>query len=206
MAENHVSLRVVSSRTSRAGSGAPGGREANARRGELSQADRDELARGLANAVEGEVRFGLHDRMLYATDASLYQAEPLGVVVPSSVEDARRAVEFCAGRGLPVLPRGGGTSLAGQCTNRAVVIDLSPNCRRVLRADFERGEVEVEPGITIDDLNEWIVMEEARRMPAQSRGQGARSPGWFFAPDPATSRQACVGGCIGNNAAGARSI
>jgi len=148
-----------------------------------------DFVRGLANAIEGEVRFGLHDRMLYSTDASLYQVEPLGVVVPASVEDAERAMRYCLERGVPVLPRGGGTSLAGQCTNRAVVIDLSPRCNALVRVAEDGRSCEVEPGITVDDLNAQL----------QSRGV-------FFAPDPATSRHANVGGCIGNNAAGARSI
>lgn len=147
------------------------------------------LGRDLVNAVEGEVRLGFHDRMLYATDASLYQVEPLGVVIPASIEDAMAAVEFCSRHGLPILPRGGGTSLAGQCTNRAVVIDFSAHCRSIVELDVAGRRVRVEPGITIDDLNEAIA-----------------SSGLFFAPDPATTRQCNIGGCIGNNAAGARSI
>ncbi|MDX9912164.1 MAG: FAD-linked oxidase C-terminal domain-containing protein [Phycisphaerales bacterium] len=151
--------------------------------------DRADIARRLAAAIEGEVRFGLHDRMLYATDASLYQIEPLGVVIPSSIDDAVRAVRFCAQHALPILPRGGGTSLAGQCTNRAVVIDFSPACNALVELDEHACTTRVEPGLTIDDLNDAI-----------------RSTGLFFAPDPATSRHANIGGCIGNNAAGARSI
>lgn len=143
----------------------------------------------LRERVRGDVRFGRHDRMLYATDASIYQVEPLGVVIPASVEDAAAAVGVCASRGVPILPRGGGTSLAGQCTNRAVVIDLSRSCCGVREVDDERGRCVVEPGVTIDDLNATLA-----------------PTGWFFAPDPATSRHACIGGCIGNNAAGARSI
>jgi len=149
----------------------------------------DALARDLSSAVAGEVRFSHHDRMLYATDASLYQVEPLGVFLPAGTEDVVAGVRFCAGRSMPILPRGGGTSLAGQCTNRAVVFDLSPNCRRVLEVDVAGRSCRVEPGITVDDLND------------------ALSPtGLFFAPDPATSKHANVGGCVGNNAAGARSI
>ncbi|MCG3123388.1 MAG: hypothetical protein GIKADHBN_01804 [Phycisphaerales bacterium] len=155
----------------------------------LTQPERDAIARDLANAIAGEVRFGLHDRMLYATDASLYQVEPIGVVVPESIEDAVEAVRFCRDRGLAMLPRGGGTSLAGQCTNHAVVIDFSSRCHRLLSVDEQAGTCEVEPGITVDDLNDRL---------------GATR--WFFAPDPATSRHCNVGGCIGNNAAGARSI
>jgi len=155
----------------------------------LSGAERVGLARDLANTVEGEVRFDLHNRMLYATDASLFQVEPIGVVIPSSVDDAVRAIEFCAARGLPMLPRGGGTSLAGQCTNNAVVIDLSVNCRALLGVDAAARVARVEPGVTIDELNEKLAKD-----------------GLFFAPDPATSKHANIGGCIGNNAAGARSL
>lgn len=147
--------------------------------------------RALASAVAGEVRLSLHDRLLYATDASLYQVEPLAVVIPADVDDAARAVAFCHAHGLAVLPRGGGTSLAGQCTNRAVVVDLSPRCNRVLGVTART--VRVEPGITVDDLNDWLAAHRD-------------SAGLFFAPDPATSRHATIGGCIGNNAAGARSI
>lgn len=148
-----------------------------------------DLLRQLANAVEGEVRLGVHDRMLYATDASLYQVEPLGVVIPAGVADAVRAIRLCGQNRIPILPRGGGTSLAGQCTNRAVVIDVSANCRAVSDLDNETKTITVEPGITVDDLNDRL-----------------SESGFFFAPDPATSRQANIGGCIGNNAAGARSI
>jgi FAD/FMN-containing dehydrogenase/Fe-S oxidoreductase len=157
--------------------------------GRLSESQRRQLGADLAAAIEGEVRFGLHDRMLYATDASLYQVEPLGVVIPASVDDAQRAVEFCAGRGLPILPRGGGTSLAGQCVNEAVVLDFSACCRAIRQVNAAEGWCEVEPGITVDDLNAVLASE-----------------GLFFAPDPATTRQANIGGCIGNNAAGMRSI
>jgi len=158
----------------------------------LSDAARRETLVDLVNAVRGEVRLDRHNRMLYATDASLYQVEPLGVVIPADIDDARAAAAFCAARGLPILPRGGGTSLAGQCTNRAVVIDFSAHCRRVLWVDASRGECRVEPGISPDDLNDEL-----------SCG-GARD--WFFAPDPATSKHCNIGGAIGNNAAGARSI
>ena len=166
-----------------------------------------DIERGLNNALGpggGAVRFDRHNRMLYATDASLYQVEPLGVVMPADVSAAERAVRYCVRNGVAVLPRGGGTSLAGQCTNRAVVVDLSASCRgvgKVERLELDRAPtargnwrgdiVTCEPGVNVDELNE----ELARR--------GERL---FFAPDPATSRQATVGGCVGNNAAGARSI
>ena len=147
------------------------------------------LEAALRARVRGEIRFGRHDRMLYSTDASMYQVEPLGVVIPATVDDAAEAVRVCAEHGVPILPRGGGTSLAGQCTNRAVVIDVSRSCCDVSAIDTERGTCAVEPGVTVDDLNAQLA-----------------PTGWFFAPDPATSRHACIGGCIGNNAAGSRSV
>jgi FAD/FMN-containing dehydrogenase/Fe-S oxidoreductase len=148
-----------------------------------------ELRQALLAASCGEVRFGEHDRLLYATDASNYQVEPIGVVIPASVEEAVRAVGVCAGRGAAILPRGGGTSLAGQCTNEAVVIDFSARVRRLLAVDAAARRCVVEPGVTVEELNDEL-----------------RPAGLMFAPDPATARHANIGGCIGNNAAGARSI
>ncbi|GAB5495321.1 MAG: FAD-binding and (Fe-S)-binding domain-containing protein [Phycisphaerales bacterium] len=150
---------------------------------------RIQLAAELERVIDGEVRFGRHDRGLYSTDASIYQVEPLGVVVPRSVVDAAKAAEYCLREGIPLLPRGGGTSLAGQCTSEAVVLDLSARCTDVLSLDVPGKTCEVEAGITIDALNRAIA-----------------ECGLFFAPDPATVRQATVGGCIGNNAAGTRSV
>ncbi len=155
------------------------------------ETDRAAIERGLRAVVRGEVRFGEHDRMLYATDASLYQVEPIGVVVPADVEDAYAAVKWCGEHGVAMLPRGGGTSLAGQATGRAVVIDMSAWCRGVGEVDLATRTVVAEPGIALDDLN---------------RELARRKCGLFFAPDPATSGQAALGGAIGNNAAGARSI
>jgi FAD/FMN-containing dehydrogenase/Fe-S oxidoreductase len=146
------------------------------------------LAR-LQESGRGEVRLSRHDRMLYATDASLYQVEPVAVVIPASVSDAEDVVRICAEGGVAMLPRGGGTSLAGQCTNDAVVLDFSARCTRILELDAAARRVRVECGITVDDLNDAIA-----------------GSGLFFAPDPATSRHANIGGCIGNNAAGSRSI
>ncbi|MEM1329636.1 MAG: FAD-linked oxidase C-terminal domain-containing protein [Planctomycetota bacterium] len=160
-------------------------------RADAAHPDVADRLRGLTAAVEGEVRLGRHDRMLYATDASLYQVEPLAVVIPSSVEDAVRATRYCAEHGLPMLPRGGGTSLAGQCTSEAVVIDTSSRCLGIEQVDVEGRRCRAEAGVTIEDLNDHLF---------------ATGTGLFFAPDPSTSRHAAIGGCIGNNAAGARSV
>ncbi len=151
----------------------------------------DAHASALRGLIEGEVRTGRHDRMLYATDASIYQVEPIGVVVPAGVEDAGRALRYCFEHEIAVLPRGGGTSLAGQCVGRAVVVDLSAHCCGLDWVDAEARSCSVGPGITIDDLNDEL------------RGRGH---GLFFAPDPSTARQATIAGCIGNNAAGTRSV
>ncbi len=156
--------------------------------------DRDQLARDLVNQVEGEVRFGLHDRMLYATDASLYQVEPIGVVIPASTDDALRLVTWATKYNIALLPRGGGTSLAGQCTNYAVIADFTPRCRAIISYDAAARTALVEPGRTIDDFNDELT------------SLGGDISQLFFAADPATSRHASFGGCVGNNAAGARSI
>ncbi|MGD9689641.1 MAG: FAD-binding and (Fe-S)-binding domain-containing protein [Phycisphaerales bacterium] len=147
----------------------------------------------LRQVCRGAVRLGRHERMLFATDASMYQVEPLGVVTPADVEDAAGVVRWCAGRGVAMLARGGGTALAGQTTNRALVVDLSARCRGIGAVEVRDGvaSVEVEAGVTIDELN----AELARR-----------GSGLFFAPDPATTAQSCIGGNIGTNAAGARSV
>ncbi len=154
-------------------------------------ADVRPLAEALRQLNVGQVRLGDHDRTLYATDASLYQVRPLGVVIPSNLRQIHTLVEFCRTHHVALLPRGGGTSLAGQCTNQALVLDFSPGFRAIRRIDPAAALCEVEPGLGIDELN---------------RALAANSVNMFFAPDPATSAQAAIGGCIGNNAAGARSI
>lgn len=148
-------------------------------------------AEALRALLDGEVRFDLHNRMLYATDASIYQVEPIGVVIPAHDADLDKLIAYCAERRLPLLPRGGGTSLAGQCVNHAVVVDLSRTMIGLNWVDAERKLCGVQPGITIDDLNDRL---------------RAAGHGLFFAADPATARQCNIGGAIGNNAAGTRSI
>ena len=153
--------------------------------------DLDRVAREIEAIVgdPGRVRFGRHDRMLYATDASIYQVEPLGVVIPPTIGAAEAVARYCLSNGLPLLPRGGGTSLAGQTVNRAIVLDFSPYCHRVVSIDAERMEAVVEPGVVLDELN-----------------GAAAAHGLMFGPDVATSTHATLGGMIGNNSAGAHSI
>ena len=147
------------------------------------------LARELARAVRGEVRFDAGARALYATDASNYRQPPIGVVVPESIDDALAALAVCRRFGAPILTRGAGTSLAGQACNRAVVLDFSKRVRRVLSVDPERRLARVEPGAVLDDL----------------RREAARH-GLTFGPDPATHATCTIGGMIGNDSCGVHSV
>ncbi|MDP6516106.1 MAG: FAD-linked oxidase C-terminal domain-containing protein [Alphaproteobacteria bacterium] len=147
------------------------------------------LARALGRAVSGEVLFDRHSRGRYATDASIYQIEPLGVVVPRDRDDIAATLAVCAEHGAPVLARGGGTSQCGQTVGEAVVVDVSKHLRRVIALDAQARTVVVEPGIVLDQLN-------ARLAPH----------GLFFPVDVSTASRATIGGMAGNNSCGARSI
>lgn len=150
---------------------------------------RDDLARALRDRVRGDVRFDPMSRILYSTDASIYEIEPVGVVIPRDTDDAQAAIALCAENGVAVLARGGGTSLAGQAVGHAVCLDFSKHCNRLLELNVDEGWVRVQPGIVLDDLN-------ARLAPH----------GLMFGPDVAPSNRATLGGMIGNNACGTRSI
>ncbi len=148
--------------------------------------DRAALIAALRAEVAGEIRFDAGSRGAYATDGSNYRQVPLGVVVPRTVEAGARAVSVCARFAAPVLSRGGGTSLAGQCTNTAVVIDWSKYCTDLITVDPERRTCVVEPGIVLDELNARL---------ARHRLQ--------FGPKPSTHSHCALGGMIGNNSCGA---
>ena len=152
-------------------------------------APRQQLARELAAAISGEVRFDAGSRALYATDASNYRQVPIGVVLPRTKEDVVRTVEICRRHGAPILPRGGGTSLCGQCCNVAVVLDFSKYLNRVLEVDPAKKTARVEPGCVLDDLR-----------------RAAAKHGLTFAPDPATHTHNTLGGMIGNNSCGPHSV
>ncbi len=143
----------------------------------------------LEKRVEGEVRFDRYSRLLYAADASRYEIEPIGVVVPRHREDVQAVIEVSNRFGLPVLPRGGGTFLAGQTVGRAIVLDFSKHMNRVLKIDGDGMWCRVQPGLVQDDLNAQI-----------------KSLGVLFGPDTSTSNRATIGGMIGNNSAGIHSI
>jgi FAD/FMN-containing dehydrogenase/Fe-S oxidoreductase len=147
------------------------------------------LARDLEAAATGEVRFDDGSRALYSTDASNYRQVPIGVVVPRTVEDVVRTVEICRGHGAPILSRGGGTSLAGQCCNVAVVLDWSKYLNRLIEIDPERRLARCEPGMISDN-----VQHAAER--------------WHltFGPDPSTHDHNTIGGMLGNNSCGVRSV
>lgn len=148
-----------------------------------------DLERTLRRRVEGEVRFSDGDRALYATDASNYRQVPIGVVVPRSVDALAEAVRVCAAFDAPVVHRGGGTALAGQTCNAAVVIDGSKYCNRVLSVDPDRRRAVVEPGVVLDDLQRHV-----------------RPHGLRFGPDPSTHSRCTLGGMIGNNSCGVHSL
>ena len=147
------------------------------------------LAARLRRETEGEVLFDAFSRGRYSTDASHYQIEPLGVVVARTEQDVRTAMEIAAEEGIPVLPRGGGTSQCGQTIGEALVIDVSKHLNRVLNFDAEAGTASVEPGIALDQLNGFL-----------------NPHGYMFTVDVSTSSRATIGGMTGNNSCGARSI
>ena len=156
----------------------------------IRRGEREDLAQELSRrVVSGEVRFDPFSRVLYSTDASIYQMEPVGVVIPRSVEDVLAVVEVARDSGVPVLPRAGGTSLAGQTVNHAIVIDFSKNLNQVLEVNPGEQWARVQPGIVLDQLNRELAGHNLQ-----------------YAPDPTTANRACVGGGIGNNSCGAHSV
>src|SRR6267142_890169 len=143
----------------------------------------------LRREVRGEVLFDAFSRGRYSTDASIYQIEPLGVVVPQSREDAAAAIAIAREEAVPVLPRGGGTSQCGQTVARALVVDCSKYLDRVIAVDVEGRRVRVEPGVVLDRLNRQL-----------------RQHRLFFPVDPSTASRATIGGMTANNSCGSRSL
>jgi FAD/FMN-containing dehydrogenase/Fe-S oxidoreductase len=145
-----------------------------------------DLERALSDRVDGEVRFDAGSRAAYSTDGSNFRQIPIGVVIPRTVEAAVEAVAVCREHAAPVLSRGGGTSLAGQCTNEAVVLDWSKYCNQVVSIAEDAKTCVVEPGIVLDRLNAELAPRNVR-----------------FGPEPATHMNCTLGGMIGNNSCGA---
>ena len=147
------------------------------------------LERRLKAEQVGQVLFDAFSRGRYSTDASHYQIMPLGVVTPRSAADAERALAICRTEGVPVTPRGGGTSQAGQTVNESLVIDCSRHFNGVLEVDAAGRRCVVEPGIVLDELNRKL-----------------RPTGLWFPVDISTASRATIGGMVGNNSCGARSL
>ena len=147
------------------------------------------LAMKLSRHIQGEVLFDRASRGRYATDASIYQMEPLGVIVPETIDDVAAALAIAREEGIPVLPRGGGTSQCGQTVNRALVIDCSKHLRRVLHVDAANRIALVEPGLVLGHLNKAIAGKKL-----------------FFPVDPSTHARCTIGGMAGNNSCGSKSI
>jgi FAD/FMN-containing dehydrogenase/Fe-S oxidoreductase len=154
-----------------------------------SAADLAALSETLACRIRGEVRFDTAARAAYSADASNYRQIPIGVVIPRSIEDIVETVDVCREFGMPILPRGGGTSQNGQCVNVAVVIDTSKYLNRVLEVDPAAQTARVEPGAVCDTLRD-----------------AAEEHALTFGPDPATHSRCTLGGMIGNNSCGAHSV
>ena len=147
------------------------------------------LERRLKAEISGEIAFDRFTRGRYATDASHYQMMPLGVVMPRTVAEAERAIALARQEGVSVLARGGGTSQSGQTVNHSLVVDCSKYLNRVLDLDVAGRRCVVEPGIVLDDLNRQL-----------------KSHGLWFPVDISTASRATIGGMVGNNSCGARSL
>jgi FAD/FMN-containing dehydrogenase/Fe-S oxidoreductase len=148
-----------------------------------------ELEQELKQNIKGEVRFDRASRAMYSTDGSNYRQIPIGLVVPRDADDVVVAMAACRKYGAPVLPRGGGTSLAGQCCNVAVVIDFTKYMNRILELNPKEGFARVQPGVVLDTLR---TQAEAFKL--------------TFAPDPSTHNRCTIGGMIGNNSCGTHSL
>src|SRR5258708_3994887 len=155
----------------------------------FAQLDAAALEAALRRHLRGEVRFDSGSRALYATDGSNYRQVPIGIVVPRDKEDVLATVSLCRDHRAPLLARGGGTSLAGQCCNAAVILDFSKYMAGILQIDPERRIARVEPGVVLDSLR-----------------AAAEKHHLTFAPDPATHDRCTLGGMIGNNSCGVHSI
>ena len=147
------------------------------------------LEAALRRHLRGEVRFDASSRALYATDGSNYRQVPIGIVAPHDTEDVLAAVALCREHRAPLLARGGGTSLAGQCCNTAIILDFSRHMANILEIDPQRRIARVQPGVILDHLR-----------------AAAEKHHLTFAPDPATHDRCTLGGMIGNNSCGVHSI
>ncbi|NBO92571.1 MAG: FAD-binding oxidoreductase [Planctomycetia bacterium] len=155
----------------------------------FAEQERESLASHLRRSIRGEVRLDFPTRRLYATDASIYQMEPFGVVLPRDADDLQAIVAIASEMRIPLTPRGGGTSLSGQAVGEGLVVDCSKYMDAILDLDPIQQIARVQPGVVLDTLN-----------------RSAEAHGLLFGPDVSTGSRANLGGMIGNNSAGARSI
>src|SRR5436190_9515640 len=153
------------------------------------KADSESLESALRRHVSGDVRFDNGSRALYATDGSNYRQVPIGVVLPRNIDEVIAAISVCREHGSPVLCRGGGTSLAGQCCNIAVVLDFSRYMSEIIELDPDRRIARVQPGVILDHLR-----------------AAAEKHNLTFGPDPASHSRCTLGGMIGNNSCGVHSV
>src|SRR5712692_5629442 len=164
-------------------------KESDTRGTQTAPVDAQALAHELRASISGEVRFDAGSRALYATDGSNYRQVPIGVVIPTNAEDVIQTVALCRRYHAPLLPRGGGTSLAGQTCNTAVVLDMSKYMRTILEINPEQKIARIQPGLVLDALR-----------------TAAEHYHLTFGPDPATHAQCTLGGMIGNNSCGTHSV
>lgn len=143
----------------------------------------------LEKELEGEFFTDEMTRRLYATDASAYREVPLAVAVPKTEKDIEKLIRFAHENKTSIIPRAGGTSLAGQVVGGGIIVDVSKNFNKVLTVNTEEGWAIVQPGIVRDDLNQHL-----------------KAYGYFFAPETSTANRAMIGGMIGNNSCGSNSV
>src|SRR5687768_9513552 len=160
-----------------------------ARARDLTSADRAEIVNQLSVGLQGEVRADAWNRWLYATDASLYQMEPVCVVFPKAPEDVQQVMSVAAKARVPVMPRGGGTGLSGQTVNHAIVMDFTRYMNKVLEVDVDDFWIRAQPGAVLAEINKQISRH-----------------GLLYGIDPSTQNRATIGGGVGNNSCGAHSI
>jgi FAD/FMN-containing dehydrogenase/Fe-S oxidoreductase len=155
----------------------------------ITEQRRAALERHLRRHIQGEVRFDRTSRGLYSTDASIYQIEPLGVVIPRTAEDVQAALQIATEMHVPITPRGGGTSLSGQSVGPGLMIDHSKYLNRILDIDPVGRKAVVQPGVVLDEFNRALAAFDLQ-----------------FGPEVSTSSRANLGGMMGNNSAGSRSV
>ena len=143
----------------------------------------------LKNTLKGSLHIDDLQKVIYATDASVYRKIPLAVALPESIEDIQELVRFAKEHRVGLIPRAAGTSLAGQCVGDGIVVDLSKNFTKIIALDVAKKQIRVQPGVIRDELNTYL-----------------KEYGLFFGPNTSTSNRCMVGGMAGNNSSGTTSI